>query len=732
MTSSKSQLQKQCGRGAIPTNGRRWLFRLVGVLLVPAALLTLVEIGLRVGGYGYATSAFVRKDIQGERCYVNNPSFAWRYLSPGIPLELEPMVFRGQKPPNTRRVFVLGESAAQGTPEPAYAFGRMLEVMLEESRPGTDFEVLIPAIPAINSHAVLDVARECALHEPDLMIAYVGNNEVVGPYGAGTVFSQFINPPRWLIRSSLTVKRLRSAQLLEALLRWRSESKRLRQWRGMEMFVGQEVARDDKRLDRVYPHFRRNLRDICRVAESRGIPLLLCSIPVNLRDCAPFASRHRADLSETALREWQALFHQGLKSEREGLHAQARDAYQHAATLSPDHAEGQFRLARCLDRLGDHVASGEHYCKAREADLLRFRADETVNRIIRQTVEAAKSDSVILVDTEKRLMELSPHGQIGKEFFHEHVHLTFSGNYEVARHLAPAVLAKLPAETEQAIAPPVASLDEATCAQRLAYTEWDQYQISRRLRNDYFAKAPFTSQAYHEARIAEFDARLATLKIHSAPDGLAQAARAYEEALRRRPADPQLHWRYGLLLEERKLPAQAQAQYRWLLDHSGNFSRAMLQLARLYSDGGQLAEAEGLTRRALRCQPYQPHAHYNLGFIHQQQQRPEAAIKAWQRAVDLKPDFGAAYNNLGGALYLAGQVEAAIATLRRGIAEEPGLYDLHYNLGAILVARGDTEAGRQSLKRALEIDPRAAMARRLLETLEQHDGENDVGGGPGD
>ena len=40
-----------------------------------------------------------------------------------------------EKPQGTFRIFVLGESAAMGDPDPAYAFSRYLEVMLRQRYP---------------------------------------------------------------------------------------------------------------------------------------------------------------------------------------------------------------------------------------------------------------------------------------------------------------------------------------------------------------------------------------------------------------------------------------------------------------------------------------------------------------------------------------------------------------------------------------------------------------------
>ena len=55
------------------------------------------------------------------------------------------------KPPHTFRIFVLGESAAMGDPDPSYGFNRYLEVMLRESYPGTNFEIVNTGSVAINS-----------------------------------------------------------------------------------------------------------------------------------------------------------------------------------------------------------------------------------------------------------------------------------------------------------------------------------------------------------------------------------------------------------------------------------------------------------------------------------------------------------------------------------------------------------------------------------------------------
>ena len=105
-----------------------------------------------------------------------------------------------------------------GDPDPTFGAWRYLQVLLRERFPGTDFEVVCVAMTAINSHAILPIARECARRDGDLWIIYMGNNEMVGPFGAGTVFGSRV-PGTSIIRASLGLKSTKSGQLLNNLMR---------------------------------------------------------------------------------------------------------------------------------------------------------------------------------------------------------------------------------------------------------------------------------------------------------------------------------------------------------------------------------------------------------------------------------------------------------------------------------------------------------------------------------
>ena len=187
--------------------GRKWLFRVVAMLL-PVLVLALLEVGLRIFDYGYSTSFFKRVEDRGREYFINNDTFSLRFFPPELARWPETLKIPANKPADTTRIFVFGESAAMGDPQPAYGASRYLEVLLRERFPERKFEVINVSITAINSHVILPIARECAKHDGDLWIVYMGNNEMVGPFGAATVFGSRA-PPLAMVRLNLAIQQAR-------------------------------------------------------------------------------------------------------------------------------------------------------------------------------------------------------------------------------------------------------------------------------------------------------------------------------------------------------------------------------------------------------------------------------------------------------------------------------------------------------------------------------------------
>ena len=253
---------------------RLWIMRLFAMTFVPLLLLGAVELGLRLAGYGYSTDFFSRIRIGGQNFYVPNGKFGFRFFPPAIARESALFRFPAEKASNTYRIFLLGESAALGDPDPSYGMGRYLQVLLRERYPGTRFEVICVAVTAVDSHVILPIARDCARRQGDLWVVYMGNNEMVGPFGAETAFGMQA-PPLAMVRTVLAIKSTRTGQLLDEVIRHLgSASTTPKTWGGMQMFVNNRVGYDDPARMRVYANFKQNLEDILSVARGAQVPVL--------------------------------------------------------------------------------------------------------------------------------------------------------------------------------------------------------------------------------------------------------------------------------------------------------------------------------------------------------------------------------------------------------------------------------------------------------------------------
>ena len=343
---------------------RGWLLRIALAVASPILFFSAIEAGLRLAGCGYRTSFFLGPDASGV-CWTNE-QFGWRFFPRSLARTPEPCRLPA-KEPGTVRIFVLGSSAAMGMPNPGFNFGRILEVMLRAQYPNTRFEVVNAAMTAINSYVVREIAGDCAGHGADIFVVYMGNNEVVGPYGPGTVFQQWSRRLA-MVRFAIGVKSTRVGQWLDdALARYGRDDNTADTWHGMEMFLGNEVAEDDPRLSRVYDNFRSNLTDICTRAQQAGAAVILSTVAVNLNDCPPLASLHRADLSAEDLALGAALSARGLRRRRAAICRGRIELLNAAAQIDDRYAELPFRLGRCLAATGQVSASpsavrGGHQC----------------------------------------------------------------------------------------------------------------------------------------------------------------------------------------------------------------------------------------------------------------------------------------------------------------------------------------------------------------------------------
>ena len=495
------------------TGRKLWQFRLAAVIGVPFFLLVVAELGLRLAGYGYPTHFFLPYSKGGQELVIQNNQFGWRFFGPAMAREPDAFAFPRNKGPKTIRIFVFGESAAFGDPQSQFGLPRMLEAMLELRHPGVKFEVINAAMTGIDSNVILPIAQDCARADGDVWVVYMGNNEVVGPYGAGTVFGPQA-PPVWEIRASLALKSLRLGQVFDAIGRHLHPPPSSKsEWGGMEMFLDQQVRADDPRMNGVYTNFQRNLADIIKTGTDHGVGVVVSTVAVNVKECAPFASAHRPGLPTTDLEKWNTFYQQGQEAQRNQDWQKATSQYAEAAKIDDTFAELRFRQGMCLVGLAKLSEARQNFIAARDLDTLRFRCDSRLNDLIRQAVPANGNGRVLLADAEREFSLRSPGGLPGDELFYEHVHLNFVGNWLLAKSIAPQVEKLLPAGVVTPVPADQPWPSGTNCIQRLAWSDWSfQKALSDILER--LHDPPFTHQLSHDYEVQNLT-KVLTDMLHS-------------------------------------------------------------------------------------------------------------------------------------------------------------------------------------------------------------------------
>ena len=700
------------------TSRRLWLFRIISLTVIPVFLFLLVEITLRIAGYGFPSNIAIKCKVRNTTSYCSNVKFSWRFFPSSIARASDPFVFAADKSNNTYRIFVTGASAAAGTPDGSFSFGRNLQVMLSLRYPKENFEVITAAMPAINSHVALEIAKDCIHLQPDLFIIYLGNNEVVGPYGAGTVFSP-ISSNLSFIRLQIALKATKLGQLITNLLQSAGAGNVPTVWRGMKMFLEKQVPADDPHLETVYKHFQKNLEDICHIARKKHIPVILCTVGCNLKDSPPFASLHRSNLSETELKKWEDIYERGIEYESSNNLTEAVDIYLEAAEIDDNYADLQFRLGRCYWKMGQYDNARDRYIRARELDTLRFRADTRINKIIREVAGNKTANNVILVDCVRIVEKNSPHESPGEELFYEHVHMNFRGNYLLAEAIFKQIVEFLPERVKKFKAGEQPFPSEAECARYLAYTDWDRHRIAEKVLNEYIKQPPFTNQLYQNNRVSRMEQKLKVLKANLSTDSINKIDNEYSWAIQQRSSDVWLNWKYSLYLESVEKFNAAAIQLRLVLDYMPHHYEAYAKLGFISGKLGDLNAAISNNLKAVQIYPSYAEAYYNLALAYHLQRNFEKAVEYYSKSILFMPDQAQAYINLGLVQYEQGKIDEAFETYQNGLKVMPENLNLHYNLGLMLKDQGRRDESLKELHKALVIDPNSIKVQKALKGIRQ-------------
>jgi len=358
--------------------------------LLPVVLIILLEFSLRLFHYGKNVEQWIpyHPDLPGK--IVLNTEIAYKYFftTKGIPSSIfDP--FDALKKPGTFRVFVLGESSAAGFPfEPTGSYSRYIRDRLQLIYPKQNIEVVNVSMAAINSIVIKDMLPEILKQQPDLILLYVGHNEYYGVFGAASQ-SLFAGNTK-MISLMLYMNNFKTVELI------RNSMNKISSWfKGKEKDSGATLmARMAK--SNLVPYqsalykaginqFESTLSDIIQMIKDKNVPLILGTLTSNLKDQPPFISLNEKE-NESADYFFQ----------------KANDALQK----------------------GNSVEAKKLFINAKELDVLRFRAPEEMNDIIKKL---SGKNNIPLVDFETAFNNISKDNIVGSNLLVDHLHPTLHG-----------------------------------------------------------------------------------------------------------------------------------------------------------------------------------------------------------------------------------------------------------------------------------------------------------------
>ena len=713
----KSLHQKKSGAQKIEsiTRKRLWIYRILAFIVIPVVFFLVLEFCLRIFHFGYPSAALIETRIDGINFVHENSAFAYRFFPKRLAREFTPLRFQAKKPDDVFRIFILGGSAAQGTPDAAFSFGRILDVMLQLRYPDSKFEVFSLAMPAINSHVVLEIARDLIKYDPDLFVVYMGNNEVIGPYGPGTVLTPIVSNIS-LLRLGIRLKATKIYQLMTRVLEnLHILTSPYNEWKGMEMFLRNQVRLNDPALKITYNNFNANLESLNKISQDNNIKIIYSTVASNLKDSPPFNSVHRKDLNLADQQKWDELYSSGSDYEKAEEYKAAIEKYLKAAGIDSEYADLQYRLGRCYWRTGNFTEARKSYINAREYDANRFRADNRINEIIRIKGTAIKG-TTFLADALIQFDKESPGGIPGNEFLLEHVHLNFEGNYLIAGTIFKQIEHILSGVNKNRNINNSVQISDSLCAAYLAYNNYEKHRILELVLNGFIRQPPFTNQLYHSEAIKQLETEIDSLQhIITSQDSNA-TIHTYKYALQKRPSDWLLHYNYaGYLADDNVREYQEAAdQYQYVIKAVPQDPNTYVMRSAVLAKLGRLQESLKDNQLALKMNPTFAKAYFNSGLIYQKLNKTKLAVENYEKAVFYEPTHSKAYNNMAFIFSKQGNISKAMATIDQGLKTTPNDLILNYNKAMYLYQTGRKPEAIEQLRHVIRIAPNEVKIQEKL------------------
>lgn len=420
---------------------RRTSFILILFVLSSLVLALSLEAGLRLIDlqvpydpyihFGTVPNFFVRKIVDGREVFqvAHRDVYSERAVQ-----------FAAKKEPGTLRVICVGASASAGWPHAGEEiYSAYLQQALQRAYPQRRVEVLNLSAHAYAAYRVRMVFQEALQFEPDLFVIWSGNNEFLEQrtYVDSSPWRERLE--EW-INHFLAYRAIRGSRIGRYLWPESTLSAHEREhqihamWSKLEQ-VAITLRTDPVQFSGVQRHYRASLESMIEQAAAAAVPVVLATVPVNLRDWTPVVSCHGGTASQGA--RWQAEYLAGRKALADGAGGEAVTHLTAAVALDPQFADGYFYLGRALEAQGQMDEAYGAYSQARDYDCNPFRAISAFEETVRAL--GARYRNVVLVDLVHSFRAAVAPRPPGFNLFLDYVHPTKSGNLIAAESVYRAI-----------------------------------------------------------------------------------------------------------------------------------------------------------------------------------------------------------------------------------------------------------------------------------------------------
>ncbi|MFA6467272.1 MAG: hypothetical protein WCW35_00110 [Bacteroidota bacterium] len=593
--------------------------------------------------------------------YQINRSYLRKYFPASAPIlpELKPTVFRKDKTDHTFRIVCLGESSMLGTPFQLNTnIPGIIRKMLRMMHTDKEIEVINLGAAAINTNVILNLTDEIIDLQPDLILLYTGHNEFYGPDGVGASWLQKTLPSTIPVKYALG--ELQLVKLIDKYVLQSFTSSAPKEYNLMkQVSQSSSVRLASKEAERIFTLFESNIGNLLSAFQDRHIPVIVSDVASNLL-FPPFAYDTSAQL-RLYQKEFTTVATAGKKKNIEALHSAFR-------LLQIDSSNAFLNYVAGTMLLNDNrlVEAKRFLIRAKDEDLLKFRAPQRINSILKKVATAR---NVPFISSDSLFFAVSPSGIPDRQLFYEHLHPNALGYYKIAALFVKTI------EERRLVSPAAASIPYAFDSSAVPWLDFAYADLSmKRLTSQW----PFQNYEFETTVINGADETLVKLAsdVYYSKIGLAEGC--YKTAAR---------------FQQLGRTSDALTTYAYLSEeYPYNYYPYYLSGVAC-KDAGMSNRAEQFYSLSLRYDPNYIFAHIDLGLLKINAGKFDEAITHFRTADSVALKKGTSplvkatiYYGLSAACANKGDFPQALRYVEESLRNAPdytAARDLHRKLSAV-------------------------------------------------